>query len=631
MLRFNLLKGEMDTRASSEVWKYFKKKGPEKAQCNRCPKELSCKGSSTSGLARHLTTVHGINIKYRSDEESSQASTSASLPATGTSTSPPPEKKAPMKQTSLDQHIKMPNTIGEVVSKLAASDGISIRAITNSDVIRGYVTKDGLKMPKCESDVMKLIMAFAEEKREEIIATMKKYVDNNGRFSITLDEWTSIRNRRYFNINLHGKDGKVYNLGLTFIPGKCGAPETRIIVDTVLADFNINFEHDIVAATSDGPNVMKKFGRESPAEMVLCMNHAIHLAVTDVLYRQRTSDTASEESDSESYDSDHDIVERSSREIRPDLKRVLEDTRLIVNLFRRSPLKNGILQDYVRLEHNVEKSLNRDVKTRWNSIETMISRFIEIKNCIKKALIDLNNANLWHEENLTVLEDLLKILNPIKLAVEALSSRKAGILICEAVITTLLGRLAKLESPLAVEFFNCLTRRITERRDSKLYTLTLFLQNPTIQANEYITDSAETKESMIRFAEKLFRRLFPEKSAADSSPEEILQALAERKREMSFADQLQEAIQNACKGTSSPRTRFTRLKKDFDLYISSGKRTPNLDLLHNALGTIMATSTESERTFSVSGNFATKIRSRLSDKSLSALVFLKHYFKEQKN
>lgn len=69
---------------------------------------------------------------------------------------------------------------------------------------------------------------------------------------------------------------------------------------------------------------------------------------------------------------------------------------------------------------------------------------------------------------LTVLEDLVKILNPIKLALEALSSRKADILICEAVITTLLGRLK------------------------------------TIRLNEYITDSAETKDSMIRYAKKLF-------------------------------------------------------------------------------------------------------------------------------
>ncbi|KAJ2941580.1 hypothetical protein O0L34_g14633 [Tuta absoluta] len=572
----------MESRSSSEVWNHFKKKGLDKAQSKK--------------------------------------------------------RKASLIQTSIDKHVNKPRSVNEMVSRLAASDGISIRTITNSEVIRGFVSQAGLNIPKCESQVMKMIVDYAEEKRQEISAILNKYVKNHGRLSITLDEWTSIRNRRYFNINLHGGNGKVYNLGLTYIPGKCGSSETRTIVDTVLKEFGISFKRDIVATTSDGPNVMKKFGRESPAKMVLCMNHAIHLAVTDVLYRKRATSVKdssdSEESDSDSYDdSDRGFVQLvddiQNRDIRPDLKKVLEDTRKIVNVFRRSPLKNAILQEYVRLEHNKEMSLCRDVKTRWNSIETMISRFLEVKNCIKKALIDLDSGNLWCEQNLTVLEDLMKITNPIKLAVEALSSQKADMLVCEAVITTLLGRLKKFESSIAFEFSDRLTQRIGERRDDALYTLILYLQNPIIRSNEYITESAVTKETMIRYAEKFFCRLFPEKSESESSPNESLLVTAEGQREISFAEELQDAIQNVLKDTPTPRTRFARLKKDFDLFTSSGKRTPNLELLYNALRTIMPTSTESERTFSVSGNFATKIRSRLSDKSLSSLVFLRHYFKQQ--
>ena len=64
---------------------------------------------------------------------------------------------------------------------------------------------------------------------------------------------------------------------------------------------------------------------------------------------------------------------------------------------------------------------------------------------------------------------------------------------------------------------------------------------------------------------------------------------------------------------------------------SCSKRQPsavnNLQTLFQALMTAKPTSVEFERTFSVGGGFATKIRSRLSDKSLSALVMLKAYFK----
>ncbi len=62
-------------------------------------------------------------------------------------------------------------------------------------------------------------------------------------------------------------------------------------------------------------------------------------------------------------------------------------------------------------------------------------------------------------------------------------------------------------------------------------------------------------------------------------------------------------------------------------YMNGGSKTPQIEKLLNALLTLQATSTESERTFSIAGLFNRKIRCRLSDESIDALVFLKFYFK----
>ena len=45
------------------------------------------------------------------------------------------------------------------------------------------------------------------------------------------------------------------------------------------------------------------------------------------------------------------------------------------------------------------------------------------------------------------------------------------------------------------------------------------------------------------------------------------------------------------------------------------------------LSTIRPTSVDAERAFSIAGYFCNKLRSRLSDESLSMLCFLKSYFK----
>jgi hypothetical protein len=71
---------------------------------------------------------------------------------------------------------------------------------------------------------------------------------------------------------------------------------------------------------------------------------------------------------------------------------------------------------------------------------------------------------------------------------------------------------------------------------------------------------------------------------------------------------------------------FGSLHKELNLFETSGVRTPNLDMLVSALRTIQPTSTESERIFSVAGNFKTKIRIKMKFRVLDALVFEKYYF-----
>lgn len=87
-------------------------------------------------------------------------------------------------------------------------------------------------------------------------------------------------------------------------------------------------------------------------------------------------------------------------------------------------------------------------------------------------------------------------------------------------------------------------------------------------------------------------------------------------------------IKNDERAMQSGTTGLKWLKSEFMLFKNTGQRTENLQKLYNALLCIKPTSTDVERVFSVCTNFCTKIRSRLSDKSLQALVFLKYYYKK---
>lgn len=70
----------------------------------------------------------------------------------------------------------------------------------------------------------------------------------------------------------------------------------------------------------------------------------------------------------------------------------------------------------------------------------------------------------------------------------------------------------------------------------------------------------------------------------------------------------------------------TILMNEFTHYDKYSKRSPKLDRLFDALCSVQPTSTQNERNFSLAGNFISKLRTRLLDKNVDALCFLKSHF-----
>jgi hypothetical protein len=81
------------------------------------------------------------------------------------------------------------------------------------------------------------------------------------------------------------------------------------------------------------------------------------------------------------------------------------------------------------------------------------------------------------------------------------------------------------------------------------------------------------------------------------------------------------SVINASTPTLVSELSYNDLETEIKFFELNGKRGETLNLLHNALLTIQPTSTSSEKVFSISANFLTKTRSRISEKLLNILVF----------
>lgn len=281
-------------------------------------------------------------------------------------------------------------------------------------------------LPKNPSHVMDMVKKEYRVAKQKVISELTLQITSGIRFSISMDEYTSIKNRRYLNIHVHSYTN-IWNLGMVRILGSLPAEKTLTMVKNKLAEFNLCMSKHIISSITNGAAVMKKFERLSDCEHQNA--HGLHLAVCDVLYK-KASETETESSEDENLlngnvtdpdDSDGeneidfgDIIFSASNgdhnlhsiELNEQLQndvsipRLIEKVRKIVRMFRKSPLKNETLQKYVKIEFNTELQLLLDIKIRWNSLLVMLERFAKLKTSIFKAMLDLEQTLNIHNHNL---------------------------------------------------------------------------------------------------------------------------------------------------------------------------------------------------------------------------------------
>lgn len=591
------------------VWDYATKRKNSttkdlEGQCHYCNKIIKCSGNSTTTLKNHLKS-HDVSFQKVSESTASNHENCS-------------EKN---RKTIIDFLER--RTLKEIVSDLA-TDGISIRAITRNKYIRQAIARDGFKLPANESDVMKLLHEDFEEKQKKMINTIKLKVANGVKFSMTIDEFTTLRGRRYFGVNLHDKtESTTYKTGLIRIFGSCSAIDMVEIMNRHMSLFGISMKKDLVASTQDGASVNKKYIRNIDAIGQFCLNHGLHLGVCDTLYKKKSGtedlrDICDDDHDeNDSFDEGTDIeMINSENDNNIVYHDVLKNSRKLIKYIKLSTVRNHVFQSKVKALFGREIELHLDVKTRWNSIPTMLEPLIKTESAIRETLLEFK-ADLYLVDNVDFdcLKDLLEAMKPVKLAVENLSREDSTLMSADTILKFMFEKLSLIKSEISKKLMDNLKIRIDERWKVDVMDLLHSLQSSTI------TPSRAT----INFAGMLASRLFGVndveiiETTADNSIIEIL----------TLQEELNVLLQkNESPAVAPGHDNFKWLKAEFTLFKNTGQRTENLQKLFEAILTIKPTSTDVERVFSVCANFCTKIRSRLSDKSLSALVFLKYYYKK---
>ncbi len=539
----------------------------------------------------------------------------------------------------------------ELLCKMAACDGISFSTLASSPSFEKLFQLAGFTgIPKSGNGVRNLIMKYYNSKRNTVAETINAHVRNGQKFSITLDEWTSTANKRYMNVNVHSVKGSFWNLGLIRIFGSATSEACHEYIQTKLEEFGLSFSTNVFSLTTDGAAVMKKLGRISEKPQQLCIAHGIHLAVLEVIYQNYShveeSDVKEQEEELDASEESGFAFEQPNRplDLNQNLGEIVKKIRRIVKLFRISPLKEETLKMYTRAAHGKEIALVLDVRTRWNSLLIMVERFVKLKNEVQKALIDLKEPCHITEEDFLFIEEVIRILTPVKMAVEAICMHDANLLSCDVAINFMMNKIDEKKSEIGERLYEALKRRISERRTylSDITSYLRFRKLPSVA--EFIPPLSKYQlTSRIKdLAEEIFEvslsndyesdNVYLEDSCDVSTPQ-----LADG-RELTLEMELYNAIKlvnedgrvtkNICNQEKSMQA---TIKKEMVLFENGGIRGRYLEGVYQALMTVQPTSVESERVFSAANYICSKIRSRLGDDVLDMLVFLRSQFRLEKN
>ena len=97
---------------------------------------------------------------------------------------------------------------------MTAVDRIPFNTIATSEDIRAGIKAMGLEIPTSSNGIRNVVWRFFDEIKAGVKVDIAEKLAADGRFSISVDEYTSCKNRRYMTINLHDESFRATCLGV---------------------------------------------------------------------------------------------------------------------------------------------------------------------------------------------------------------------------------------------------------------------------------------------------------------------------------------------------------------------------------------------------------------------------------
>lgn len=274
------------------------------------------------------------------------------------------EDKTPKKKSKLTDYFTSSNSLEETLSRMTSVDDIPFSVFITSKDLRRIMAQSGYKLPTSSNSIKNIVMKHGETVKLSLINQLQKLKNEGVKVSMTLDEWTSIGNRRFMNVNVHSPMliKKFVNLSLVRVIGNMPARICLQLLEKRLLTFELSLKDDVVCTTTDGASVMIAFGRYAALFHQQCLAHGIKLAILDVLYKKKENcqsqlneiavdGNLTSDEDEDDNDGFHvPVTTNQNNEFI--FTELIEKVRKIAKLFRKSPNKKRFTAEICEREND---------------------------------------------------------------------------------------------------------------------------------------------------------------------------------------------------------------------------------------------------------------------------------------
>ena len=455
---------------------------------------------------------------------------------------------------------------------LVAVDLITPNTIIKSNTLRELLeNRWNVKMPSSANTIWKIVYEYADEMKKSLINSFK---DSGKMHSLTADEWTCRSGNRYLNVNCHIKNEQ-FCLGLARINKSANAEFLGELINSKLEEFQLK----AMSITTDGAAVMTSMCTKINLLQQKCQLHGVNLAIKDIFYKpinQKMPALEIVSNDTPEKLKQFDFNDVEEIELQEALLPLIKKVRAVMKQFKYGKQKDELAEiQKTEIQKTLETVL--DVPTRWNSLLPMLQRFVLLFDCFRLHAA-LNKYDFQcDQQDSTDAQEIINILAPIEIFIKEVGKNDSNLIVADVEMLKCLNKIGY-GSKLKDKIRQALISRFSDRRT--------FFSDILWDINDVASHCPH--ENI--FYEK------PDESSLKQT--EALFSNNEKRIEMI----------NLSDYARNPKARK----------ISA----IDFDLINDNLLIIKPSSIRPEQVFSVCSRIKTPIRGRMSEKSLSNILFL---------